>query len=92
MKFWNLKFLEPSGPLQICNGYDFTKKKKTKVILGLQAFLRDKFNLWAGNGSCVEEIWKKIKVMILEGIERYVPQEILSKNSENKYYIIEVKQ
>jgi len=27
-------------------------------VLGLQAFLREKCNLWAGNGSCVEDIWK----------------------------------
>ena len=25
-------------------------------VLGFQAFLRDKFNLWAENVSCVEEI------------------------------------
>jgi hypothetical protein len=29
-------------------------------VLGLQAFLRGKLNLWAGNGSCVEEIWEKL--------------------------------
>jgi hypothetical protein len=28
-----------------------------KDVLGLQAFLREKFNLWAGNGSCVKKIW-----------------------------------
>jgi hypothetical protein len=26
-------------------------------VLGLQAFLREKFELWAGNGSSAEEIW-----------------------------------
>jgi hypothetical protein len=26
-------------------------------VLGLQTFLRDKFTVWASNGSCVEEIW-----------------------------------
>jgi len=51
-------------------------------ILGLQAFLRDKFNLWAGNGSCIEEIWKNFKNIIFEGIKRYVPQKILSKNPD----------
>jgi len=25
-------------------------------ILSLQAFLRDEFNLWAGNGRCIEKI------------------------------------
>jgi len=48
-------------------------------VLGLQAFLRENFNLWAGNGSCVEDIWKSYKDIIFEGIKRYVPQKILSK-------------
>ena len=43
-------------------------------VLGLQAFLRERFNLWAGNGSCVVEIWKIYKDIIFEGIKRYVPQ------------------
>jgi len=46
----------------------------------LQEFLRDKFNLWHGDGSCVEEIWKKFKDIILEGFERNAPQKILNKN------------
>jgi len=50
-------------------------------ILGLQAFLQDKYNLWAGNGSYVEEIWKNFKDMIFEGVKHYVPQKILSKKS-----------
>jgi DNA topoisomerase IB len=41
-------------------------------VLGLQAFLREKFKLWAGNGSCVEEIWNSYKDIIFEGIKRYV--------------------
>jgi hypothetical protein len=49
-----------------------------KDVLGLQAFLREKFELWAGNGSCVEEIWNSYKDIIFEGIKRYVPK----KNSE----------
>jgi hypothetical protein len=48
-------------------------------VLGLQAFLREKFYLWAGNGSCVEDIRKSYKDTILEGIKRFVPQKILSK-------------
>jgi hypothetical protein len=36
-------------------------------------------------------IEKKIKVIILEGIERYVPQEIPSKNSNPEHYNKEVK-
>ena len=35
-------------------------------VLGLQAFLREKFKLWAGNGSCVEEIWNSYKDIIFE--------------------------
>ena len=30
-------------------------------VLGLQTFLRDKFAVWASNGSCVEEIWNNLK-------------------------------
>ena len=33
-------------------------------VLGLQASLREKFNLWARNGSCVEEIWRSYKDII----------------------------
>ena len=46
-------------------------------VLGLQAFLREKFNLWAGNGGCVEEIWRSYKDIIFEGIKK-----ILSKNPD----------
>ena len=60
-------------------------------VLGLQVFLQDKFNLWAGNGSCVEEIWKNIKDIIFEGFKRYWPQKILSKNPDPEYYNKEVK-
>jgi hypothetical protein len=49
-------------------------------VLGLQAFLWEKFKLWAGNGSCVEEIWK-----------RYVPNRTLSKNPDPEYHNREVK-
>jgi len=61
-------------------------------VLGLQAFLREKFNLWAGNGSCMEEMWKSYKDIIFEDIKRYVPQKILSKNPDPEYYNKEVKQ
>jgi hypothetical protein len=43
-------------------------------VLGLQAFLREKFELWAGNGSSVEEIWDSYKDIIFEGIKHYVPK------------------
>jgi hypothetical protein len=42
-------------------------------VLGLQAFLREKFSLWTGNGSCIE-IWKNFKDVIFQGIKRYVPK------------------
>jgi len=48
-------------------------------VLGLQAFLREKFNLWAGNRSCLEDIWKGYKYKIIECIKRYVFKKILSK-------------
>jgi hypothetical protein len=37
-------------------------------VLGLQAFLQEKFNLWAGNGFCVEHVWKSYKDIIFESI------------------------
>jgi RNA binding exosome subunit len=61
-------------------------------VLGLQAFLREKFELWAGNGSSVEEIWHSYKDIIFEGIKRYVPKKTLSKNPDPGYYNREVKQ
>jgi len=60
-------------------------------VLGLQAFLREKFNLWAGNGFCTEEILKSYKDIIFESIKGYVPQKILSKNPDPEYYNKEVK-
>jgi hypothetical protein len=60
-------------------------------VLALQAFLRKKFYLWAGNGSCVEDIWKSYKDIIFEDIKRYVPHKILGKNPDLEYYNKEVK-
>jgi hypothetical protein len=60
-------------------------------VLGLQAFLREKFQLWAGNGSSVEEIWNSYKDSIFEGIRSYVHKKILSKNLDPEYYNREVK-
>jgi hypothetical protein len=59
-------------------------------ILGLQDFLRDKFNLWAGNGSSLEEIWKHFKDVILESIERYITQTIRRKYPDRECYNKEV--
>ena len=60
-------------------------------VLGFQAFLRKKFNLWAGNGSCLEEIWGSYKDIIFEGVKRYVPQKVLSKTSDPECYNKEIK-
>jgi hypothetical protein len=60
-------------------------------VLGLQAFLWEKFTLWAGNGSCIEEIWKNYKHIIFKGNKHYMPQKILSKNLDPEYYNKEVK-
>lgn len=60
-------------------------------VLALQAFLREKYHFWAGNGSCVEDIWKNYKDIIFEGIKRYVPHKILGKNPDPEYYNKEVK-
>jgi hypothetical protein len=52
---------------------EFCQKVKVEIIfpvyhkvdiLGLQACLREKFNIWAGNGSCLEEKWKSYKDII----------------------------
>jgi hypothetical protein len=48
-------------------------------VLGLQTFLRDKFPRWAGNCSCVEEIWKKFKEIVFESIGRFVPHKFQKK-------------
>jgi hypothetical protein len=37
-------------------------------VLGLQTFLRDKYAVWASNGSCVEEIWNNFKNIVHECI------------------------
>jgi hypothetical protein len=54
--------------------------------LGLQKFLRDKFAVWASNGSCVEDIWNNFKNILYECIERFVPHKILRKNPDPEYY------
>ena len=62
-------------------------------VLDLQAFLQEKFNLWAGNSSCVEEIWKRCKDITFKVIKCYIPKKkILSKNPCPEYYNKEVKQ
>jgi len=48
-------------------------------LLVLVDVLRDKFNAWARNGSCVEDIWKCYKGTIFKRMKRYVPQNTLRK-------------
>jgi hypothetical protein len=60
--------------------------------LDLETFLRDKFAVWANNGSCVEEIRNNFKNIVYECVERFVPLKILRKNSDPEYYCKEVKQ
>jgi hypothetical protein len=60
-------------------------------VLGLQAFLRDKFAVWTSNSICVEEIWNNFKNIVYEFIEHFVPRKILRKNSDPEYYNKEIK-
>jgi hypothetical protein len=48
-------------------------------VLGLQTFLWDKFAIWASNDKCMEEMWKNIKEIVYESLERFVPQKLLRK-------------
>jgi len=54
-------------------------------VLGLQIFLREKFAVWASNGSCVGEIWNNFKNIVYECIESFVPNKILRKKSDPEY-------
>ena len=38
-------------------------------VLGIQTLLRDKFGIWASNGSCVEETWNNFKEIVSKCIE-----------------------
>jgi hypothetical protein len=59
-------------------------------VSGLEAFLREKFELWAGNGSSVEEIWNSYKGIIFECIKIYVPKKTLRKNPDPECFNREV--
>jgi hypothetical protein len=48
-------------------------------VLGLQNFLRDKFAVWASNGSCVEEMWNNFKNILYECTKRFVHIKYLEK-------------
>ena len=41
--------------------------------------LRDKFVVWASNGSNVEDIWNNFKNIVYESIERFVLHKTLKK-------------
>ena len=60
-------------------------------VSGLQTFLRDKFVVWASNGSSVEEIWNNLKNIVYESVERFVPHKTLRKNPDPEYYNKEIK-
>ena len=51
-------------------------------VFGLQTLLRDKFGVWASNGSGVEEIWNNFKDTVSKTIEHFVPHKILRKNPD----------
>jgi hypothetical protein len=40
-----------------------------KTDVGLPTFLQDKFTSWALSESCMEEIWKNVKEIVLENIK-----------------------
>ena len=46
------------------------------VVVGLKTFLRDRFSFWASNGSSVEQIWNKLKSIIHESVESFVPHKL----------------
>ena len=60
-------------------------------VSGLETFLRDKFVVWASNGSNVEEIWNNLKNIIYESIEQFVRNKTLRKISDHEYYNKEIK-
>jgi hypothetical protein len=63
---------------------------KTNVS-AFYSFLRDKFPSWENNGSCVEDIWKSFKEIVIENIDHFVPHKILRKNPDPEFYNKEVK-
>ena len=67
-----------------------TVYNKTNVS-ALQNFLRDKFVIWASNGSSVGEIWYNFKNIVYESVEYFVPHKIVRKNSDPYYYSKEFK-
>jgi len=60
-------------------------------IIGLQTFLRDKYEAWSSNGKSVEEIWYNFKNIVYESLEQFVPHKKIRKNSDPEYYNKEIK-
>ena len=52
---WNENSIDPQAERLITVYY------KTDVV-GLKTFLRDRFSVWASNGSSVDQIWNNFKV------------------------------
>jgi len=69
---WEENYCEPQGE-RVVPVYNKTD------ILGLQTFLRDKFAGWASNGSTVEEIPNRLKNIVYESLERFVPHKTQKK-------------
>jgi len=63
---------------------------KTEV-LGLQSFLRDKFAVWASNGSSVEELWNNFINIVHESVGTFCTTRILRKNSDPEFTIKTLK-
>ena len=69
--------------ITICVG---RRKSPQNICFRLASFSSGKFNLCAGNFSCVEEIWKSYKGIIFESINHDVTQNFLIKNPVPDYY------
>ena len=52
---------------------------KTDVV-GLQTFLRDRFSVWANNGSSVWQVWNNFQSILHDSVERFVPLNLLKTN------------
>jgi hypothetical protein len=64
--------------------------RKTNIP-GLESFLRGKFASRTSNSSRVEKIWKNVREIVFESIDRFVPHKILRKNPDPEYYKKKVK-
>jgi hypothetical protein len=60
-------------------------------VLGLQNFLRENFNLWAENGSSIEEIWRSYKEIVFnrawvkDSLRYYIGDQLISEAISFKY-------